>query len=93
MIVFWVGFQMKIQRKDLNIIKTYGSFKVLMNMEKNIQIIIKKKESFTQPEIKKKYIQEFSDDKKCVSLKNWHEFEKNNPDIFIGMYNFWLRKV
>jgi len=48
---------------------------------------------FTQPEIKKKYIQEFSDDKKCVSLKNWHEFEKNNPDIFIGMYNFWLRKV
>ena len=48
---------------------------------------------FTQPEIKKKYIQEFSDDKKCVSLKNWHEFEKKNQDIFIGMYNFWLRKV
>ena len=47
---------------------------------------------FTNSEIKKKYIQAFPNDKKCTSLKNWHEFEKKNKEIFIGMYNFWVRK-
>ena len=37
---------MKIQRKDLNIIKIYGSFKVLMNMEKNTLIIIEIKKIY-----------------------------------------------
>ena len=47
---------------------------------------------FTNPNIKKKYINAFPNDKKCTSLKNWHEFEKKNKEIFIGMYNFWVRK-
>ena len=39
---------MRIQRKDLNIRETYGYFKALINMEKNIQIITEIKESFIQ---------------------------------------------
>ena len=48
---------------------------------------------FTNPDIKKKYIVNFPNDKNCTSLKNWYEFEKKNKEIFIGMYNFWVRKI
>jgi hypothetical protein len=27
-----------------------------------------------------------------MSLPLWHQFELNNPDTFIGMYQFWCRK-
>ena len=26
-------------------------------------------------------------------LHKWNDFEKNNPDIFIGMYQFWCQKL
>ncbi len=48
---------------------------------------------FTDPHIKKKYLNFFSDDKKNISLQNWDQFEKKNPDTFIGMYKFWVRKI
>ena len=35
-------------KKDLNIIKTYGYFKVLLSMEKNILITTEIKKNFTQ---------------------------------------------
>jgi len=28
-----------------------------------------------------------------TSLSLWHEFELNNPDIFLGMYVFWCQKL
>ena len=42
------GFRMKIQKKDLLTIKTYGYFKVLLNMEEKIQIIIRIKKLILQ---------------------------------------------
>ena len=26
------------------------------------------------------------------NLKNWHEFEMKYPNIFQGMYQFWVKK-
>ena len=28
-----------------------------------------------------------------TSLSLWHEFELDNPDTFIGMYQFWCKKL
>ena len=47
----------------------------------------------TNPILKEKYLQSFPNDKKNLSLDNWSEFEINNPDIFKGMYQFWIRKI
>ena len=48
---------------------------------------------FTNASIKKDYSILYKDDKKHISLKNWHEFETKYPDIFQGMYQFWAKKV
>ena len=42
---------------------------------------------------KKEFSKNFPIDKKNTSLDSWHQFEINNPDIFIGMYQFWVRKL
>ena len=47
----------------------------------------------TNPILKEKYLQSFPNDKKNLSLENWNQFELNNPDIFKGMYQFWVRKI
>ncbi len=47
---------------------------------------------FTNASIKKDYSILYKDDKKQISLKNWHEFETKYPDIFQGMYQFWVKK-
>ena len=43
--------------------------------------------------VKKKYSKLFFNDKKNISLDNWHKFEIDNPDTFINMYQFWVRKI
>jgi len=43
--------------------------------------------------IKKKYSDFFFEDKKNISLDNWHQYELENPDTFINMYQFWLKKI
>ena len=48
---------------------------------------------FTNYFIKKNYSEYFPNDKKNISLDNWNKFEINNPDTFIGMYQFWVRKI
>ena len=48
---------------------------------------------FTNPYIKKKFSETFPDDKRKTSLNNWNQFEIENPDAFIGMYQFWVRKI
>ena len=45
------------------------------------------------PSVKKKFSKIFPDDKNNISLNNWHQFELDNPDIFFGMYNFWVKKI
>jgi hypothetical protein len=43
-------------------------------------------------EVRRAYRGRFPDDRAAVDLGNWHEFEKDNPDTFIGMYQFWVQK-
>ncbi|MEE8109322.1 MAG: tetratricopeptide repeat protein [Gammaproteobacteria bacterium] len=38
------------------------------------------------------YLQRFTDDPQMNSLDNWHRLEQENPALFAGMYEFWLRK-
>ena len=47
---------------------------------------------FTNVLIKKDYSKFYKDDKKFTSLKNWHDFETKYPNIFHGMYQFWVKK-
>jgi SAM-dependent methyltransferase len=49
--------------------------------------------SFSDPLIKKRFSKSFPEDKNNISLDNWHQFEINNSNIFIGMYQFWVRKI
>ena len=44
------------------------------------------------PDTFDKYSALFPDDPHRVNLKNWHEFELENPDTFKGMYHLWLQK-
>ena len=48
---------------------------------------------FLNPLIKKKFSKLFPEDKNNISLDNWHKFEINNPDTFVSMYQFWVRKI
>ena len=41
--------------------------------------------------IKKKYSNYFPKDTNNISLENWHQFEKDNPNTFAGMYQFWVK--
>ena len=43
--------------------------------------------------IKIKFSKFFPNDKKNISLDNWNQFEVGNPDTFINMYQFWVRKI
>ena len=47
---------------------------------------------FTNEKIKNKYSRKFPEDKENIILENWNKFETLEPETFIGMYNFWLRK-
>ena len=47
---------------------------------------------FSNEKIKNKYSKKFPEDKKNILLENWDQFEMLEPETFIGMYNFWLRK-
>ncbi len=35
----------------------------------------------------------FHDDRAATNLEQWQIFENENPDTFIGMYQFWIQKV
>lgn len=48
---------------------------------------------FTDSFIKNKYAKIYSDDKKNILLENWNNFEKDNPDTFFSLYNFWVKKI
>jgi SAM-dependent methyltransferase len=39
------------------------------------------------------YRQRFPDDPGATDLVHWQAFEQDNPDIFSGMYQFWLQKA
>ena len=39
------------------------------------------------------YKRRFSDDSSATNLDNWRVYEEENPDTFIGMYQFWVQKI
>jgi len=39
------------------------------------------------------YKQRFPNDPEAIRLEQWHQFETENPDIFAGMYQFWIQKA
>jgi Flp pilus assembly protein TadD/SAM-dependent methyltransferase len=38
------------------------------------------------------YLNRFPEDPSATSLERWHQFERDNPDTFTTMYQFWVRK-
>ncbi|GBF30135.1 hypothetical protein MnTg04_00071 [bacterium MnTg04] len=38
------------------------------------------------------YLQRFANNPRMDSLDNWHRLEQENPALFAGMYEFWVRK-
>ena len=38
-----------------------------------------------------RYRARFPDDPGAVDLDNWHRFETENPNIFVNMYQFWVK--
>lgn len=44
------------------------------------------------PEAQRGYQIRFPDDPGMINLKNWHEYETDNPMTFRGMYQFWAHK-
>ncbi len=47
---------------------------------------------FTNPETRTPYAVRFPGNPACDSLANWELVEQDNPEIFAGMYQFWVRK-
>jgi tetratricopeptide (TPR) repeat protein len=45
------------------------------------------------PHILQRFRQKFPDDQAVTNLALWDRFEQENPSAFIGMYQFWVRKV
>jgi len=39
------------------------------------------------------YRRRFPDDRAATNLGRWEIFENENPDTFLGMYQFWIQKV
>ena len=48
---------------------------------------------FENPLIKTNFSKIFPNDKRNISLDNWHQFEVSNPYTFSLMYQFWIRKI
>ena len=45
-----------------------------------------------EPSILRSYRSRFPDDPSATNLAQWHLFEQENPDTFLGMYQFWVQK-
>ena len=35
----------------------------------------------------------YPEDGAIYDLDKWHEYETQNPDLFVGMYQFWVQKL
>jgi len=44
------------------------------------------------PDLVHRYTRRFPQDAARTNLSNWAVLEQENPDIFIGMYQFWIQK-
>jgi 2-polyprenyl-3-methyl-5-hydroxy-6-metoxy-1,4-benzoquinol methylase len=46
-----------------------------------------------EPPVAAQYRARFPEDPALTDLEHWHRVEAENPDIFGGMYNFWVQKT
>ena len=46
-----------------------------------------------EPGVARQYSARFPEDHSRTNLDLWDVFEKENPDTFIGMYQFWVQKI
>ena len=44
------------------------------------------------PRVLNQYRARYTDDPAGTNLRNWASFEADNPDTFIGMYQFWIQQ-
>ncbi len=49
--------------------------------------------SLNSPETAMKYDKTFPNDPDRCNMLNWHEFEQKHPETFVGMYQFWAKKI
>jgi Flp pilus assembly protein TadD/SAM-dependent methyltransferase len=42
--------------------------------------------------LQRRYASRFPSDVAKTDLASWHQFEMENPDSFVGMYQFWIQK-
>lgn len=45
------------------------------------------------PAVRQEYLNRYPQDKAFADLNNWHDFETQYPDTFVGMYHFWCEKI
>jgi hypothetical protein len=45
------------------------------------------------PGVLVRYRMQFPDDRAMTALECWHAFERENPDTFRGMYQFFVQKM
>ena len=43
--------------------------------------------------VKKYFKDNYTNDDDLFNLEKWEEYEKTNPRIFAGMYQFWCKKI
>ena len=43
-------------------------------------------------EVLRSYRLRFPEDRAATNLAQWQVFENENPDTFVGMYQFWIQK-
>ena len=48
---------------------------------------------FGGEEIIREFQKTYQDGADLFDLNKWHNFEQDNPDTFLGMYNFWCQRV
>jgi hypothetical protein len=44
------------------------------------------------PQVVHAYRLRFPEDRAAINLAQWQRFENDNPDTFLGMYQFWIQK-
>jgi hypothetical protein len=47
---------------------------------------------FSDPSVPAAYRARFPEDPAATSLGNWGRFEDEHPEVFVGMYQFWVAK-
>ena len=79
---------LKVSSNNIVLLRNLGA---LLFEKKGENSLAKKK--FENKKILKDFKTKYKYSGDQYDLHKWNDFEKNNPDIFIGMYQFWCQKL